>query len=43
MRAVREVSGICSVLDMDTSGVEKALDAVGRVTTPPASAVRVVS
>jgi ribonuclease P/MRP protein subunit RPP1 len=43
MRAVREITGICSVLDMDTSDVEKALDAVGKVTTPPASAVRVVS
>ena len=43
MRAVREITGICSVLDMETSDVEKALDAVAKVTTPPASAVRVVS
>jgi ribonuclease P/MRP protein subunit RPP1 len=43
LRAVREITGLCTLIDMDTSGVEKALDAVGRVTTPPASAVRVIS
>jgi ribonuclease P/MRP protein subunit RPP1 len=43
LRAVREVTGLCSLIGMATSGVEKALDAVGRVTTPPVSAVRVIS
>jgi ribonuclease P/MRP protein subunit RPP1 len=43
LRAVREITGLCSLVGMDTPDVEKALDAVGRVTAPPASAVRVVS
>lgn len=43
LRAVREITGLCSLIGMDISGVEKALDAVGRVTTPPASAVQVIS
>lgn len=43
LRAVREVTGLCSLIGMDTPDVEKALDAVGRVTTPPAPAVRVIS
>jgi len=43
MRAVREISGLCSLIGMDPSGVEKALDAVGKVTAPLASAVRVIS
>jgi ribonuclease P/MRP protein subunit RPP1 len=43
LRAVREITGLCSLIGMDTSGVEKALDAVGRITTPPAPAVRVIS
>ncbi len=43
LRAVREITGLCSLIGMDISGVEKALDAVGRVTTPPVSAVRVIS
>jgi ribonuclease P/MRP protein subunit RPP1 len=43
LRAVREITGLCSLIGMDISGVEKALDAVGRVTTPPLSAVRVIS
>jgi ribonuclease P/MRP protein subunit RPP1 len=43
LRAVREVTGLCSLIGMDISGVENALDAVGRVTTPPVSAVRVIS
>ena len=43
LRAVREITGLCSLVGMDTSGVEKALDTVGRVTAPPVSAVRVVS
>jgi ribonuclease P/MRP protein subunit RPP1 len=43
LRAVREITGLCSLIGMDISGVENALDAVGRVTAPPASAVRVIS
>jgi len=43
LRAVREITGLCSLIGMDISGVEKALDAVGKVTAPPASAVRVIS
>jgi ribonuclease P/MRP protein subunit RPP1 len=43
LRAVREITGLCSLIGMDIADVEKALGAVGRVTTPPASAVRVVS
>jgi ribonuclease P/MRP protein subunit RPP1 len=43
LRAVREVTGLCSLIGMEMSGVEKALDAVGRVTAPSPSAVRVVS
>ncbi len=43
LRAVREVTGLCSLVGMDISGVEKALDSVGRVTTPPAPSVRVIS
>jgi ribonuclease P/MRP protein subunit RPP1 len=43
LRAVREITGLCSLLGMDIPDVEKALDAVGRVTTPPAPSVRVIS
>jgi ribonuclease P/MRP protein subunit RPP1 len=43
LRAVREITGLCSLIGMETSGVEKALDAVDRVTAPFPSAVRVVS
>ena len=42
LRAVREITGLCSLIGMDISGVEKALDAVGRVTTPLGSSVRVI-
>lgn len=42
LRAVREFTGLCSLLDMDISLVEKALAGVGIVTTPPKPAVRVV-
>jgi ribonuclease P/MRP protein subunit RPP1 len=42
LRAVREISGICSLIGMETSDVEAALAGVGRVTTPSQSAVRVV-
>src|SRR5512136_2780576 len=30
LRAVREITGLCSLIGMDTSGVEKAIDTVGR-------------
>jgi ribonuclease P/MRP protein subunit RPP1 len=43
LRAVREITGLCSLIGMEISGVEKALDAVGRVTAPFPSAVRVIS
>lgn len=43
LRAVREMSGLCSLLGMDTTGVEKALGAVGRITAQPEPAVRVIS
>ena len=43
LRAVREITGLCSLIGMETSDVEKALDSVGRVTTPQPPAVRVVS
>ncbi|MFA5266414.1 MAG: RNase P subunit p30 family protein [Methanoregula sp.] len=43
LRAVREIAGLCSIIGMDIDGVEKALDAVGRITTPPSPAVRVIS
>jgi len=43
LRAVREITGLCSLIGMDNCGVEKALDAVRRVTFPPIPAVRVIS
>ena len=43
LRAVREITGFCSFIGMDISGVEKALDAVGRIMASPVSSVRVVS
>lgn len=43
LRAVREISGLCSLLDMDIPLVEKALAGVGTVTTPPTPPVRVIS
>jgi ribonuclease P/MRP protein subunit RPP1 len=43
LRAVREISGLCSLIGMDSTGVEKALDTVGRIIIPPVPAVRVVS
>jgi ribonuclease P/MRP protein subunit RPP1 len=42
LRAVREITGLCSLIGMDISGVEKALDTVGRLTTLPVPAVRVI-
>lgn len=43
LRAVREITGLCSLIGMDISGVEEALAAVGRVMIPPVPAVRVIS
>jgi ribonuclease P/MRP protein subunit RPP1 len=43
LRAVREFTGLCSLLDMDIPRVEKALAGVRTVLTPPAPAVRVIS
>jgi len=42
MRAVREISGLCSLLDMDAPDVEKAFAGVDTVTTPPNPAVKVI-
>jgi ribonuclease P/MRP protein subunit RPP1 len=42
MRAVREITGLCSLLGMDTSGVEKAFSGVDIITSPPFSAVKVI-
>jgi ribonuclease P/MRP protein subunit RPP1 len=42
MRAVREISGLCSLLGMDAPNVEKAFAGVDTVTTPPNPAVRVI-
>jgi len=43
LRSVREISGLCTLVGMDTPAVEKALGAIGTATTPPEPAVRVVS
>ncbi len=42
LRSVREVSGLCSLIGMDLPGVERSLDAPGRVLSPARPAVRVV-
>ncbi|AGB02204.1 RNase P subunit p30 family protein [Methanoregula formicica] len=42
LRAVREVSGLCTLFGMDLPDVEKALAGVGAVTAPPEPAVKVV-
>ena len=42
MRAVREISGLCSLLDMDAPDVEKAFTGVDRVTSSPNPAVKVL-
>jgi ribonuclease P/MRP protein subunit RPP1 len=42
LRAVREISGLCTLLGMDLPDVEKALAGVGAVTAPPEPAVKVV-
>lgn len=43
LRAVREITGLLSLLDMDLPQTELALAGVERVTTPPSPAVRVVA
>jgi ribonuclease P/MRP protein subunit RPP1 len=43
LRAVREITGLCSLVDMDIADVESALAGAGRVTTPRTPAVRVVA
>ena len=43
LRAVREITGLCSLLGMDLPDVERAFGGVGTVTTPPVPSVRVVS
>jgi ribonuclease P/MRP protein subunit RPP1 len=43
LRAVREITGLGSLIGMDTAGIAAALGAVGRVTAPPVAAVRVIS
>lgn len=43
LRAVREISGLCSLLGMDIPDVERALAGAGMVTAPPEPAVKVVS
>jgi ribonuclease P/MRP protein subunit RPP1 len=42
MRAVREISGLCSLLDMDAPDVEKAFSGIDTVTTPLNPAVKVI-
>jgi len=42
MRAVREISGLCSLLDMDAPDVEKAFTGIDTVTTSPNPAVKVI-
>jgi ribonuclease P/MRP protein subunit RPP1 len=42
LRAVREISGLCSLLGMDIPDVERAFAGVERVTTPPKPSVRVI-
>jgi len=43
MRTVREVSGLCSIIGMDTEDVEQALAGVARITAPKETAVKVIS
>ena len=42
MRAVREITGLCSLFGMDTPDVERAFSGVDIITSPPDSAVRVI-
>jgi ribonuclease P/MRP protein subunit RPP1 len=43
LRAVREITGLCSLLGMDLPDVERAFGGVGTVTEPSVPSVRVVS
>lgn len=43
LRAVREISGLASLIGMDITDVERALAGVETVTTPPRPSVRVIS
>ena len=43
LRAVREITGLCTLLGMDLPDVERALGGVGIVTEPPVPAVRVIA
>ncbi len=43
LRAVREVTGLCSLFGMDETDVRAALAGVGRVTEPRESIVKVIS
>jgi ribonuclease P/MRP protein subunit RPP1 len=42
MRSVREITGLCSLIGMDMTGVEKAFSGIDTVTAPPETAVRVI-
>jgi ribonuclease P/MRP protein subunit RPP1 len=42
LRAVREVTGLCSLFGMDETDVQAALAGVGRVTDPGESLVKVI-
>lgn len=42
MRSVREVTGLCSVIGLDTEDVQRALGGVEQVTEPSGAAVRVI-
>jgi hypothetical protein len=42
MRAVREITGLCSLLGMDIPDVEKAFFGVDIIKTPPDPAVKVI-
>jgi ribonuclease P/MRP protein subunit RPP1 len=42
LRATREITGLCSLIGMDTPDVEKAFGGVERVTAPAVPSVRVI-
>jgi ribonuclease P/MRP protein subunit RPP1 len=42
LRAVREITGLCTLIGMDMDDVEQALGGVGRVMSPPVPAIRVI-
>ena len=42
MRAVRDITGLCSLVGMDTSDIERSLCGVDTITAPPDTAVRVI-